>query len=329
MRDRVTSRAGYEPVSARRLRLASYLAALFVCGGSACFAQTSPPSAPAAVASAPEAPSAGSLAQLAAQFEKSPDTVVAEVNDTPITSGMVADRLREFPDKFAALPAPVVYKAALDDLIEQRALAEKAKELKLDKTPEAQRRLGEASDRVLGQALVRRIVPELVTDKAIEDRYNATIAGKPGPEEVQFRVIATASEADAMIVLDVLSKGTDFGAFARKVSKDPSAFNGGEIGYTSRDRLTPELGSVVFALSPGQTTAFPVLSNGLWFLVQVEGRRQQGTPTLAESKAALTTILVREAAAEILRKTRAAVVVKNYGPSGMREHADSVDSKSH
>jgi peptidyl-prolyl cis-trans isomerase C len=162
---------------------------------------------------------------------------------------------------------------------------------------------------VLGQALVRRIMPEMVTDQAIAEHYNATIAGKPGPQEVQFRVIATATEADAMIVLDILGKGKDFAALAQKVSKDPSAFNGGEIGYASRDNLAPEIAAVVFALSPGQTTTFPVRSNGLWFILQVEGRRQQGTPTLAESKAALTTELIRDASAVILQKSRNAVVV--------------------
>jgi hypothetical protein len=86
------------------------------------------------------------------------------------------------PEKFAVLPTPVIYKAALDDLIQQPALAVKAKELSLDKAPETQRRIGEATDRAVGQALVRRIMPEMVTDKALEDRFNATIGGKPGPE---------------------------------------------------------------------------------------------------------------------------------------------------
>ncbi|MEA2739742.1 MAG: peptidyl-prolyl cis-trans isomerase [Acetobacteraceae bacterium] len=244
--------------SVRRQRLGLCLAAL-IAGGGAAVAQTAPapvpaPSRaePAPQVSAPAKPlEAGSLAELAAQFKRSPETVVADVNGTPITLGMIADRLHDFPEKLAVLPTPLIYRAALDDLIQQRALALKAKELGLDKTAETQRRVAETTDITLGQALMRRIVPELVTDKAIEDRYNATIAGQPGPEEVQFRVIAAASEADAKIVPDVLSKGTDFGGLARKVSKDPSAFNGGEIGYARRASLTPELGAAAFALSPG------------------------------------------------------------------------------
>jgi peptidyl-prolyl cis-trans isomerase C len=328
MRDRVTSCAGCEPVSVRRLRLASYLAALLVSGGSACFAQTPPSSAPTAVTSAPEAASAGSLAQLAAQFEKSPDAIVAEVNDTPLTAGMVADRLHDFPGKFSALPAPLVYKGALDDLIQQRALAVKAKELGLDKIPETQRRIAEATDRTLAQMLVQQLVPQMVTDKGVENIYNSTIAGRPGPEEVQFRVIAAATEAEARDLLDVLARGADFAALAQKYSKDPSGLTGGEIDYAPRNRLGPEIGAVVFALQPGQTTAFPVRAAGMWFILRVEGRRQQGTPTLAETRAIVSAELAQEASAEIYRKARAAVVVHDYGPTGMQRHDNAAPQKS-
>ncbi len=271
---------------------------------------------------------ADSLANLAAQFAKSPDTVVADVNGLPITLGMVADRLRDFPEKLSVLPADIVYKSALDDLIEQRALAVKAKALGLDKLPETRRRLEESADQTLGQALIRRITPELVTDKAIEDRYAATIAGHPGPEEVRFRVIATETKSDGMIVLDRLGKGTDFAGLARAVSKDPSAINGGEIGFAARDRLTPEIGAVVFSLMPGQTTAFPVPSHGRWFIIQVEGRRQLGAPTLAEARPELTNALKREAAATIIQKSRASVEVNDYGPTGTRGHDPNTQKKS-
>ena len=278
--------------------------------GSAAVAQTQGLPPPAQTPPATSPAGAGNLNDLAAQFAKTPDTVVAEVNGTPITLGMIADRLHEFPDKFAALPTPVVYKAALDDLIQQRALAEKARQLGLDKSPEEQRRVAEATDRELGQALIRHFVPEMITSKAMETLYAGTIASRPGPEEVRLRVIATATESDAMVALDILGKGTDFGAVAQKISKDPSARNGGDVGYARRDALTPEIGAVAFALAPGQTTAYPVRSHGLWFLIKVEGRRQLGTPTLAESEDALRAELLRQSSALIMQKSNFSKVIQ-------------------
>ena len=309
----------------RRYCLATACAGLIVSARIQATAQTAPPPAEVSPLTR-QAP--GSVGELAAQFDKSPEIVVATVDDSPITAGMVSDRIRDFPDKYAVLPAPLVYKAAVSDLIEQRSLAVKAKALGLEKTPEAQRRIVEATDRVLAQMLYWRILPELVTTKAIEARYNATVAGQPGPTEVRFRVIGAESEADAKIVLDVLSRGTDFGSLAQQVSKDPSGSNAGEIGFTTRDRLAPEIAAVAFSLLPGQMTMFPVPSHGLWFIIQVEERRQRGTPTLADSQAQLTGALVREASAEILEKTRASVVVKDLGPTGRTGHEAEASGKT-
>jgi peptidyl-prolyl cis-trans isomerase C len=316
------------PEQRRRLAVC-FLCAAAILSPAAVFAQTVPvpsssvvqpqavPSGSAPAATPPDAP-AGDLGHLADQFDKTPDTVVADVNGTPITLGMVADRLRSLSTGLAALPSPTVYRIAVDDLIQQRSLAVKAKELGLDKDASAKRRVEEATDEALAGVLVRHILPEMVTDKTIGQLYDALIAGKPGPEEVQIRVIATASEAEASTVLATLSKSGNFATVARESSRDPSAAAGGEIGYASREKLTPEIGAVAFAMAPGQINAYPVLSNGLWFAIQVEGRRQQAAPSLTSVREKLAAMVTRQAIAEIIKKTRASVVVKDYGPTGMR-----------
>jgi peptidyl-prolyl cis-trans isomerase C len=278
---------------------------------------------------APTVPAVNSLMQLADQFDKSAGTIVTDVNGTPITLGMVADRLRDLPPQLAVLPPTVVYKAALDDLIQQRALAIKARELGIDKDAVAQRHIGEATDHELARAMVQRILPELVTEKAIKDRYDAMFAGKPGPDEVRFRVIATATEAAANDVLTALHNGADFDKLAHDESKDPSSFNGGEIGYTRRDLLTPEIGAVAFALLPGQTTAYPVRSNGHWFIIQVQGRQQTAAPPLDAVREQIVAALTRQADAEISRKARAAVTVKDYGMTGTSGRDTPANTKFH
>ena len=161
----------------------------------------------------------------------------------------------------------------------------------------------------------------MVTDKAIQDRYNLTYANKPGPEEVRFRVIAVATETDANLVIAALNKGANFAEVAKTSSRDPSSINGGEIAFTPRDRLKPEISSVVFALLPGQWSLFPIYTNGLWWIVQVEERRQGGTPSLDATREQVRAELTREASAEIVLKTRAAVAVKDLGPTGKKDAA--------
>jgi peptidyl-prolyl cis-trans isomerase C len=275
--------------------------------------------APAAIAARPQA--TVSLAELAAQLETSPDTVVAAVNGTPITAGMVADYMRDLSPNLAALPASMIYERSLDDVIQQRSLAVKARELGLDKRPEAQRRIAETTDHTLANMLIHHLLSELVTEKAIRAEYDATVAGKPGAVEVQLRVIAALDEDTANAALQQLRNGAEFAKVAHESSVDATGPLGGEVGFTTRGRLTPEIGAVAFALMPGQMTQFPVLSADKWFIVSVEGRRQQGAPTLEAARPELTAKLTRDAAVEIIKKTRAAVVVNDYGPTGMRNSA--------
>ena len=205
----VTKVAGQQ--ACRRL---GQLAACLVFGAacSQAFAQT-PPSG-AADAASPDSHGT-SLAQIASQFEKSPNTIVAEVNGTPITAGMVADHIRDLSPALAVLPASMIYERSVDDLAQQRSLAVKARELGLDKDPAVRRRVEEETDHALANALIRHITPEMINEKVIADRYAAVIAGKPGATEVQLRVIVTESEAAANDALASVRAGADFAKVAQ------------------------------------------------------------------------------------------------------------------
>jgi cytochrome oxidase Cu insertion factor (SCO1/SenC/PrrC family)/tetratricopeptide (TPR) repeat protein len=71
-----------------------------------------------------------------------------------------------------------------------------------------------------------------------------------GPLGVQ--VIVVGSDAQARQVLARLQHGEDFGAVAREVSIDPSAGQGGLLGYLPPEALRPELRDVATSLKPGQ-----------------------------------------------------------------------------
>jgi hypothetical protein len=70
-------------------------------GSAAAFARTPSASDQGAM---PKGQPAGTPTQLTGEFERSPDTVVDDVNGVSFTLGMVADRLHEFPAQFAVLP---------------------------------------------------------------------------------------------------------------------------------------------------------------------------------------------------------------------------------
>ncbi len=256
------------------------------------------------------------IAALASQLDKAPTTVVATVNGTPISLGALADRLRELPPNMKTLSAKELFNLALNDLVQQRAAVLKAKELHLDSDPRVQRRMTEASDHELISALLAREAPADITDQAVQDLYKKDIADKPGPDEVQLRVIVTPTKAEADEALRRIGDGMDFAEAARTYSHDSSKATGGEIGYVQKNQLSAETGAVAFALAPGQMTAFPVFSNGLWFILRCEGRRQRAAPTLADAAPQLRRQLLQQAAVAVLKTALEAAKVQVFGAVG-------------
>jgi peptidyl-prolyl cis-trans isomerase C len=224
------------------------------------------------------------MAAMAGELDRNGNVVVLMLADKPITQADMADVIRTMPVNFASLGFGEVSRRALDVLVSQKAMALDAQKEGLDKDPAVIRRGKTAVERVLADAWLTRHGNAAVTDAALHARYDSEVAGKPGPEEVRARVILLATEEEARSVIAKAQAGADFVSLAKTYSKAPNAGMGGDLGYATLDALAPELGPVVFALPPGQMSAYPVHSPVGYFVVRVEGRRQRGTPTFEEAK---------------------------------------------
>lgn len=275
---------------------------------------------PPALAPAPDAAGIqdkpAALEALAAYFDKTPDVVVAEVAGSSITYGMVADNIRDLPPIWGAAPPKQVFDLVLNTLVQIRMLAIKAKELGVDKEPDAQRQVAAAVDRELASLLIKQVSSAEVTDAALKAQYTKDFADKPGPEEVWIRVIGATSKANAQEALDKINAGMDFASAVQAYSNDPSKDAGGDLGYVSPESLSPELRAVAFALAPGGISAYPLQSNGLWYILEVEGRRQRPAPPLAQVTSLLKGEIEFDAARSFILETRAGTNVKMYGVGG-------------
>jgi peptidyl-prolyl cis-trans isomerase C len=157
-----------------------------------------------------------------------------------------------------------------------------------------------AVERALGEAWLKRRADAAVTDKALHERYDRDVAGKPGPEQVRARVILFATQSEAQAAIQQLQAGADFSEMARQRSKDPTAANGGDLGYRTRESVTPEVGAAMFSLSPGQMAPYPVASIGGYFVIRVEGRVTGKTPTFEEARPSLERAIRAEAISEAI-----------------------------
>ena len=163
---------------------------------------------------------------------------------------------------------------------------------------------------------MRNIGSDKITPEALRARFEKEYAGKPGPEEVSLRVIMTPSEAQAKEALTKIRQGMDFASAVSAFSLDASKQNGGDLGYVTADRLPQELSAVAFGLSIGEMSAAPVRASGGWYIIEVEGRRQRGTPTFEEVAPTLQAEITKEALLAYIKRVQDSADIEVYGPLG-------------
>lgn len=258
-----------------------------------------------------------SVRRLATELNDNPATVVAEIGDHTITRGEVGDALRSIPATDGGTALDVIYHTTVQGLMAQQAMVIRARQMGIDKDPGVQRRIAASADAILANEYLRRTVAPSITEQSLHDAYDREFAGKPGNEEVQARVIMTNTQQEANSTLAALAKGGDFAALARSGSKDASAKAGGELGFVRLDAVSPAIGGVLFALAPGQTTAYPVqVAPNAWFIVRVEARRQQGAPGFESVRDRLAQQAMRTGVPAAIQKAVAGLPAHDYGMTG-------------
>jgi peptidyl-prolyl cis-trans isomerase C len=294
-------------------------------------AQTDSKSAPSPVApgdlSKPVFNTTAPVYDSVASLDKAAKTVVAEVEGRPITLGDVGDAIRALPPATADLPFDTLYPQVLEQLIGQAALVIRAQQDGVDGDPAIHRRVTAAADRQLSEEYLRRELAKGITEDALLDRYNKAIAGRPGPEEVHVRVILSDTEHAATALIAEIHGGGDFAAVARRVSKDATAGGGGDLGFRTREQLTPQIGAVAFELSAGQVAPYPVQTAAGWFVVKAEERRLQPAPPFVSVREQLRQSLLQE---QVIPFTVAALTkmkVRRYNLLGQEIEADKPASQ--
>jgi peptidyl-prolyl cis-trans isomerase C len=248
--------------------------------------------------------------------DKAASTLVAEVEGRPITMGDVGDLIRALPTAVSRLPFESLYPSVLEQLIKQQALVIRAHQQGLDDDPEVRREMKAAAERQLTEEYMRREISKGITEAALLARYDRDIADRPGPEEVRVRVILSDTEKAAMEAIAELAGGADFAAVARRTSKDTTASGGGDLGFNPRDRMTAEVAAVAFALPVGQVAPRPVRSAAGWFVVKLEERRIQPTPTYASVRERLRQEFLREGIDPTAEAAEKGLLIRRYNLTG-------------
>jgi peptidyl-prolyl cis-trans isomerase C len=257
------------------------------------------------------------MAQQPAAPPANPDTVVAKVNDVPIRMTDVLALVETLPDQYRQLPMQMLFEPLLNQLIDYKVVGIAGAADKLADDPEVKRRVAQYVERIIYQTYIDRKTADIVTEKAMRERFAQTQKDAPAREEVRARHILTETEAQANQVLADLKRGADFAALAKAKSIDPGGQQqGGDLGYFTKEQMVPEFSDAAFAMKVGEVSSKPVKSQFGWHVIKVEDKRSSSGPAFEEQKEEIAAELRREATGLLLEMMRQSARVERFNPDG-------------
>ena len=237
---------------------------------------------------------AQSQAQSQAQAQaQDSDPVVAIVNGETILRSEVVTLVERLPAQYQAQLGALMPQL-IDQLVNTRLLTNAAEDAGLAEDDEVLRRLEIRKEAIMRDVYLERHLEAQITNDKLGARYDAFVSDTPRTAEVRARHILLETEEAAREVIATLDKGADFAELAQSRSTGPSAAQGGDLGYFTKERMVPEFSSAAFAMDVGSHSAEPVQSQFGWHVIKVEDRRDQPPPTFHDVEDQLREDLTRE-----------------------------------
>lgn len=205
------------------------------------------------------------------------------------------------------------YKQVLDQLIDQKLMAQEALRKGLDRDPFGQRRLELARERILGNLLVESLVAEQVTDEAVDRMYSEQVRLQQLNDQVSIAHILTETEAEAEGVWLRIRAGESFESLVFNHSKDTATrMENGDLGYVLPNDQ-PEPFPLVIANTAVGDVSTPFESGQGWHILKVKDRRTRPPKTREEMRPEIATLLTFSEVSRILRRLRAEAEIARGG----------------
>ncbi len=250
-----------------------------------------PATTPAPAAPPADATHAAAAASAATSAAVPADTVVLTIGTEKITKAEFEQIFQQVvsqmpPERRGAAQDPQARRQLAEQLAELKALAQEARRLKIDQTPEAKTQMAMRDDQLIAGMLYQQISKdtkpspadlqayydghknewETVTARHILIRFKGSPVGlKDGEKDLtDEEALAKAKDLRAKIVA-----GGDFAALAKAESDDVgSGANGGSLGEFTRGRMVPPFDEAAFTLKVNDVSE-PVKTQFGYHVIQV------------------------------------------------------------
>lgn len=230
------------------------------------------------------------------------DTVVATVEGRAITLGDLVAVRAELPQQFQMLPDEALYDGIRQQLIDQTLLARAAEADGVADDPTVARLLAMQRLNLLAEMQMRRVMAEALTEETLRAAYAERFVNAPPPQEVRASHILVDSEEKAADLLAQIEAGADFADLAVEHGTDGTRFQGGDLGFFTRDMMVAEFADAAYAAEVGATIG-PVETQFGWHLIRVTDRRERPVPPFEE----VENQLAQELSSAVLQETMGAL----------------------
>ncbi|MEO0450509.1 MAG: peptidylprolyl isomerase [Pseudomonadota bacterium] len=215
----------------------------------------------------------------------------------------------------------------LEQLIDQRLLAQEALRRNLDQDPVAERRLASGRERLLGNILVESLVANEVTEDAIDRMYEEQVKLQQLDDEVRLRQIVVETQETADRIVTELNDGRDFAEAALEYSEDlRTRLEGGDLGWVSPNDLIDPIPAIIGNTESGAySEAFQSVDG--WIILKVDERRTTPPKTKQEMRPEIITFLTFTQISDILTELRSTATIQQRDPAEyLEEEYDAADS---
>jgi peptidyl-prolyl cis-trans isomerase C len=240
--------------------------------------------------------------------------VAATVNGDKILKSDVMGvlKLNNVKDEDQAKAYPVV----VDEIINEKLIDSAAAKADVENSAVYKQRLAAAKEQLLKTVYLENFLKDKITDKAVKAEYDKFKAENKGKQEVHARHILVKTEDEAKQVIKDLNSGAKFEDLAKERSSDPSAKNGGDIGWFAKGELIPEFSDAAFKLDKGAYTKEPVKSQFGWHVIYVEDKRERSVPDLKTVENAIRNKLGQDAVKNLVEGLRKTADIKRFDING-------------
>ena len=206
------------------------------------------------------------------------------------------------------------YETVLNQLIDQKLMAQEALRRSLEKDPSARRRLEMAEERILGNLLVENLVSEDVTEDQIEAMYEEQVKLQQDDDEVRIAHILVDTKEEAQDLFDRIQGGESFESLVIGHSRDSATrMEQGDLGYVSPNEEPDPFPLVIANTGIGEVDP-PFETPDGWHVLKVKDRRSRPPKTREEMRPDIVTFLTLEQISKILRRLRAEAQIQQGEP---------------